>query len=67
MDYNNIATVIFSHPPIGTVGLTEGQAKAKFGETKIKVYRSKFVNMFYSLAKDDSKKLGTLFKLICHV
>lgn len=31
MDYSNIATVIFSHPPIGCVGLTEGQAKAKFG------------------------------------
>jgi glutathione reductase (NADPH) len=67
MDYNNIATVIFSHPPIGSVGLTEGQAKNKFGEANIKVYRSKFVNMFYSLAKDDSKKLGTLMKLVCHL
>ena len=67
MDYNNIATVIFSHPPIATVGLTEDQAKAKFGQDKIKVYKSTFVNMFYSLAQDDSKKLGTLFKLVCHV
>ena len=67
MNYHNIPTVIFSHPPIGSVGLTEGQAIAKFGADKVKVYRSKFVNMFYSLAKDDSKKMGTLFKLICHI
>ena len=67
MNYDNVATVIFSHPPIGVVGLTESQAVAKFGKDKIKVYKSKFVNMFYSLAKDDSKKMGTLFKLVCHI
>lgn len=67
MNYNDIATVIFSHPPIGCVGLSEAQAVTKYGEAKIKVYRSKFVNMFYSLALDDSRKLGTLFKLICHI
>lgn len=67
MNYNDIATVIFAHPPIGMVGLTESQAKQKFGESKIKVYRSKFVNMFYSLAKDDSKKQFTMLKLVCHV
>lgn len=65
MNYNDIPTVIFSHPPIGSVGLTEGQAKRKYGADAVKVYRSKFVNMFYSLALDDSKKMGTLFKLVC--
>jgi glutathione reductase (NADPH) len=67
MNYDSVATVVFSHPPIGVVGLTEAQAVAKFGKDKIKVYKSKFVNMFYALAKDDSKKMGTLFKLVCHV
>jgi len=67
MNYNNIATVIFSHPPIGLVGLTEVQAIAKFGIEKVKVYKSKFTNMFYSLALDDKKKLSTLFKLICRI
>jgi glutathione reductase (NADPH) len=67
MNYDNVATVVFSHPPIGVVGLTESQAFAKFGKDKIKVYKSKFANMFYSLAKDDSKKMGTLFKLVCHI
>ena len=65
MDYSNIATVIFSHPPIGCVGLTEANARKQYGGDKVKVYRSKFTNMFYSLVKEDCHKLGTLFKLIC--
>ena len=65
MSYDNIATVIFSHPPIGYVGLNEEEAKKKHGEENVKIYKSKFTNMFYSLAKDDSKKLQTLMKLIC--
>ena len=56
MSYENIATAIFSHPPIAIVGLDEKTAIEKFGKEKIKVYRSKFTNMFYSLVKDDSKK-----------
>ena len=67
MSYDNIATVIFSHPPIGVVGHTEASAKKLYGEDKVKVYKSKFTNMFYSLAKSDSLKLSTLFKLICAV
>lgn len=36
LDYENIPTVVFSHPPIGTVGLTEDQAIEKFGKDAIK-------------------------------
>lgn len=46
-DYNNVPTVVFSHPPIGTVGLTEQEARAKYGDDKIKVYNSSFVNLWY--------------------
>lgn len=65
MCYENIATVIFSHPTIGTVGLTEEAAAAKFGQDNIKVYRSKFTNMFYSPALTDDKKHRSFFKIIC--
>lgn len=58
---------MFSHPPVGMVGLTEAKAIEKFGPEKVKVYKSKFTNMFYSLAKDDKKKLSTLIKLVCLV
>ncbi len=40
LDYSNIATVVFSHPPIGTVGLTEPEAIEKFGADNVKVYKS---------------------------
>jgi glutathione reductase (NADPH) len=65
MQYENVATVVFSHPPIGTVGLTEEAAIEKFGEDKIKVYKSTFVNMFYSTCPDQDQKHKTMFKLVC--
>lgn len=65
MIYENISTIIFSHPPIGTVGISEEDAKKKHGETNIVVYKSSFVNMFYSPAKDPSLKLSSLFKVVC--
>lgn len=66
MSYENIATVIFSHPPIGVVGITEEQAKQKFGEENVTTHRSKFINMFYSPAMIQEKKHHSLIKLICH-
>jgi len=67
MCYENIPTVIFSHPPIGSIGLTEDAAIKKWGTENIKTYRSTFVNMFYSPAKSDDLKLKSLFKIICHI
>ena len=40
LDYTNVATVVFSHPPIGSIGYTEEQAIKEFGEENIKVYKS---------------------------
>ena len=65
MLYKNVATIIFSHPPIGTVGMSETEAKQTFGEENVTVYKSQFTNMFYSLAKSDDKKLSSFFKLVC--
>jgi glutathione reductase (NADPH) len=45
LDYSNIASVIFSHPTAGSVGLTEAEAKKEHGEDKIKVYQTKFTGM----------------------
>ena len=62
LDYTNIPSVIFSHPPIGTVGLTEKEAREKFGD-EIKIYQSRFVNMRYAVSEH---KPPTLVKLITH-
>ena len=61
LDYTNVPTVIFSHPPIGTVGLTEGQAKTQHGEDTVKVYQSRFTNMQYAVSQH---KPATVVKLI---
>ena len=61
LDYESIPTVIFSHPPIGTVGLSEEEARTKFGDENIKVYQSRFTDMYYSVTK---KRVPTTVKLI---
>lgn len=51
LDYENIPTVIFSHPPIGTVGLSELQAVEKLGVENVKVYETRFTPMYYAFSK----------------
>jgi glutathione reductase (NADPH) len=46
LDYDNIATVVFSHPPIGTVGLSELDARARYGDA-VQVFTSAFVPMYH--------------------
>ena len=48
LDYDYIPSVVFSHPPVGTVGLTEQEAVHKFGQDSVTIYRSRFVNMYYA-------------------
>ena len=49
MDYELIPTVVFSHPAIGSVGLTQEQAEAKYGAENIKVYQSTFAGMYSAI------------------
>ncbi|WMY96575.1 MAG: glutathione-disulfide reductase [Arsenophonus sp.] len=62
LDYNNIPTVIFTHPPIGTVGLTEKEAIKKFGKNHLKIYQSSFVSMYTAVTKHHQ---ACHIKLIC--
>ena len=62
LDYENIPTVVFSHPPIGTVGLTEDQAIEKFGKDAIKIYSSSFTSMYTAIT--EHRQL-TKMKLMC--
>ena len=66
VSYDNVPTVVFSHPPIGTIGLTEAEAVEKYGEDKIKVYQSKFANLYYGpFHVDPSEKPKTCMKMVC--
>lgn len=61
LDYHNIPTVMFSHPPIGTVGMTEEEARAKHGEA-VRVYQTDFTAMYHALSEHKSR---TAMKLVC--
>ena len=61
LDYDNIPSVIFSHPPIGTVGLTEDEAVARFGSDQIMIYDHRFTNIYFAPMQ---RKSPTVIKLI---
>lgn len=66
LPYENIPTVVFSHPEIGTIGLTEPQAVAKFGQSNVKTYHAKFSAMFYDIfTVEEKQKNPTEFKIVC--
>lgn len=61
MDYSTIPTVVFSHPAIGTVGLTEEEAIKEYGQDNIKVYKSSFASMYSAVT---NHRQESRFKLI---
>ncbi|HXP65134.1 MAG TPA: glutathione-disulfide reductase, partial [Steroidobacteraceae bacterium] len=61
LDYNMIPTAIFTHPPIGTVGASEAEARARYGDA-VKVYVADFTPMYHALT---SRKSHTDMKLVC--
>jgi glutathione reductase (NADPH) len=60
LDYANIPTVVFSHPTIGTVGMTEDEARARFDN--VKVYATRFTPMYFAVT---GHKPRTAMKLVC--
>jgi len=61
VDYENVPSVVFSHPPIATVGMTETAARELHGDT-VTVYTSEFTPMRHALSVHDAK---TAMKLVC--
>ena len=64
LDYSNIPSVVFAHPEIGSIGLTEPQAREQYGDENIKIYKSNFTAMYYSMMPPDDKG-PTAYKIIC--
>lgn len=61
LDYTMIPTVVFTHPPIGSVGMSEAEARALHGGA-VKVYTADFVGLFYAVTE---RKPRTAMKLVC--
>ncbi len=61
-NHDCVPTVVFTHPPIGTVGLTEQAARERHGDANVKIYTTQFTNMYHALTM---RKTETVMKLVC--
>ncbi len=61
LDYSDIPSVVFSHPPVGTVGLTEEEAAARYGMDGYSVYTTIFTDIYYALLE---RKVKTAMKVL---
>ncbi|MGB6352489.1 MAG: FAD-dependent oxidoreductase, partial [Steroidobacteraceae bacterium] len=61
LEYSMIPTVVFTHPPIGTVGASEAEARAQHGDA-VRVYVADFTPMYHALT---ARKTQTDMKLVC--
>jgi len=62
LDYFDIPSVVFSHPPVGSMGMTEAEAREKYGDDQVKIYQSTFTPLYYAMV---SKKQTCSMKLVC--
>ncbi|HVR20390.1 MAG TPA: glutathione-disulfide reductase [Polyangiaceae bacterium] len=60
LDYDDIPSVVFSHPPIGIVGLSEPDARKRFGNA-VKVYETRFTSLYHGVTR---RKTATRMKLV---
>lgn len=65
LDYNLVPSVVFAHPEVGTIGLTEPQAIEQYGKENLKIYNTSFTAMYYAMMEPEEKG-PTKYKLICH-
>lgn len=62
LNYDLIPSVVFAHPEVGTIGLTQEEAERKYGRDNIKIYKSSFIATYYAIMDD---KGPSKYKLIC--
>ena len=60
LSYDDIPSVIFTHPPIGSVGMSEADALDRFGPDAVKVYRSRFSNIYHALKSERPRSVMKL-------
>ncbi|KAG5455448.1 MAG: hypothetical protein BJ554DRAFT_5133 [Olpidium bornovanus] len=61
VNYENVPSVVFSHPTSGACGLSEERAREKYGDANVKTYVARFVNMYNAITPE---KPPTAYKLV---
>jgi len=61
MDYGCVPTVVFSHPPLATCGLTQEEANKTYGPENVKTFKAGFTNMYFSMT---DRKQKTFMKMV---
>ncbi|KAF4335407.1 glutathione reductase [Fusarium beomiforme] len=64
LNYDLIPSVVFAHPEVGFIGLTQEDAERKYGRDNIKIYKSFFTATYYTIMDQEDKRLSK-YKLIC--
>lgn len=62
IEYSNVPTVIFSHPAIGSIGLSQEEAEAKYGKDQIKIYYNRINSMYQAIS---GLRQRSEYKLVC--
>lgn len=62
--YDNIPSVVFAHPEVGSIGLSEEAARKKYGDDQIKVYKAEFTAMYFAMMEQEDKQ-PTAYKIVC--
>lgn len=65
INYDNVPSVVFAHPEVGSIGLTEPEAVEKYGKENLKIYKTSFTAMYYAMMEQENKG-PTSYKLITH-
>lgn len=63
LDYTNVPSVVFAHPEVGSIGLTEPQAVERFGRGQVKTFQTSFTAMYYAMMEAEHKG-PTSYKLV---
>ncbi len=61
LEYNLIPSIVFSHPPIGTTGITEKEAIEEYGQENVKCYTASFTSMYSNFS---TKPVKTAMKMV---
>ena len=64
LEYENIPSVVFAHPEVGSIGMTEPEARAAYGDDNIKIYQTNFTAMYFAMMEPEDKQ-PTAYKLVC--